>query len=252
MELQKIQNTDIYEFTSTYDLGEEDIDKLSQSFKEFRERGEKIKLLGTIKELPKSISRSSFGKFYPLKRDSLYVVSKYAVVTDKAWIDNFVMIGNFFTPNIPIKTFHEENRTEALAWLEEDNIKEYSPEEYLANIDIVKLNQRTYKINLNPKKITYTDVTALYNLLDIEGKEEKLNILIEFESFPSIESFKTLVEGIRVDLKTLGSVKKYAVVSNAKWIEAFTKLGDLITPEIEMKFFSTAQTEEAQKWILSE
>jgi hypothetical protein len=61
--------------------------------------------------------------------------------------------------------------------------------------------------------------------------------LVAFDSFPSIDSFKTIVEGLKVDFKAIGTIKKYAVVSDAKFIESYTKIGNFMTPLIVYEIF---------------
>jgi len=183
MELQKIENTDIYEFRSTGKLTEQDAKRLSQSFKEFKERGQTIKLLGIIDKMPLPEDISSFDAVFSLKTSSINVVEKYAILTDKKWLDKSVVIGNFFTPSIPLKTFDKRNRNEAIDWLKKKNVKEYDPKDYLANIKIVKLKPNAFKINISHEKINHAAMSAIYNLIDNEGKEEKVNILAMNKEF---------------------------------------------------------------------
>lgn len=249
MELKKIQNTDIYEFRSTEKLTEKDAEKLSQSFKEFKENGQKINLLGIIDKFPMPESVPSIDEILSLKKSSMNVVKKYAILSDKEWLEKSVHIGNFFTPNIPLKTFDKDNRKEAIDWLKKEKLKEYNPKDYLSNIDIEKLKPNAFKINISHEKINRAAMTAILNLINNEEKGEKLNILVIYQSFPSFDSLKTIAEGLKVDFKAIGKIKKYAVVSDAKWTETFSKIGDFLTPGMDIEFFPMSELEKAENWI---
>ena len=249
MELRKIENTEIYEFETTGKLTEEDADILSKAFKEFKENGQKIKLLGVIDEMPMPKGLSSLDEIWSMKANALNVVEKYAILTDNDWLENAVSVGNFLTPSIPMKVFDEDERKEAINWLNKGVIKEYDIEDYNSNIEIEKLSPRAYQVHINHDKVNHAAMTALYNLISDGEKSEKLNIMVVFDSFPSIDSFKALVQGIKIDFKAIGNIKKYAVVSDAKWIKTFASVGDFITPGLDMKFFEMKELDKAKNWI---
>ncbi len=249
MELKKIENTNIYEFRSSGKLTEKDAEKLSQSFKEFEEKGQKINLLGMIDAMPMPESIASLDEIFSLKKSSMNVVEKYAILSDSKWLETSVRIGDFFTPTIPLKTFKKSKRTKAIDWLQKDNLKEYDPKDYLSNIKIEKLNPKAFKIHISHDKINRAAMTAVLNLIDIEGKDEKLNILVIYQSFPSFDSLKTIVEGFKIDFKAIGKIKKYAVVSDVEWIETLSKFGDFLTPGMNIEFYAMNQLEKAENWI---
>ena len=252
MDLTKIENTNIYEFKSSGRLTEQDAKNLTQSFKEFKKNKQKIKLLGIIEETPLPKNFSTLDDLVKLKTSAISVLEKYAIISHKEWVDNFITIGNFFTPGLPIKSFKTEDREEAINWLQKENIKEHNPKDYLSNIEIKKLNPNIFEININHKKINHAAMTAIYNLISNQENDEKLNIMIIFESFPSFDSLKALIEGLKIDFKAIGSIKKYAVVSDAKYIESYTKIGDFMTPGLAMKFFDKDEIEKARNWIMDQ
>ncbi len=251
MELKKIENTNIYEFRSNDRLTEEEAKKLSQSFEEFKRNGEKISLLGIIEKIPLPKDFSILDDLIKLKISSINVIEKYAVLSDKEWLENLVPVANFFTPGLPIRTFELNQRNEAINWLNEKSIKEYSPEDYLSNIDIKKIGANAFEIHIPHKKINHAAMSAMYNVMGSQENNEKLNILIVFESFPSFDSFKAMVEGIKVDFKAIGRIDKYAIVSDAKWTETYTKIGDFITPGMDMKFFAMEELKIARRWAFN-
>lgn len=251
MKLEKIENTNIYEFKTSGKLTEKDAKNLTLSFEEFKRNGEKIKLLGTIEDFPSLESFSTLDDLLKLKMSSLKVVEKYAILSDKDWIENFVPVGNFFTPGLPVRAFELDDRKEAINWLKEEKVKEYKLEDYSSNINVKKIAFNTYEVNIEHKKINHAAMAALYDLFNNKKDGEKINVLTTFNSLPSIDSFKTIVEGLKIDFKAIGNIKKYAIVTDSKYIETYTKIGDFITPGLDMKFFHKAEIEDARNWVTS-
>jgi hypothetical protein len=249
MDLKKIENTNIYEFHSKDKLNEEDAKKLLASFREFRERGEKIRLLGIIDEAPIP-DFSAVDEIFKLKLDSVNVIEKYAIVSDKQWLKNLVPNANFFTPNIPMKTFDTSERDEAIRWLKTYEPTEYRPEDYLTNVKIEKLDQDVFEVEIVHDKIDHPSMSALYELLDRKSKE-KINLIVILHSFPALENIKTFIKGIQVDLKAIGKVGKYAIVTDKKWIDSISGVADFLTPGMELKTFKISELEQARTWVLS-
>jgi hypothetical protein len=226
MNLKKIINTDIYEFHASSSLTEEDAKRLTQSFEEFESREEKIKLLGVVDEIswPKGIK--GIRELISTKINASKAIAKYAIVSENKWINDWVPIGNFFTPNLPIKAFSKGKRQEAIDWLNEDKVKEYDSKDYLANIDIKKTQENTFEIVVSQDEINHASMSAIYDIFDKVEKGKKINLLLQLDSIPSFENFETLMEGLEIDLKVFGRLNKYAVVSDAKWVEGYSRVGD--------------------------
>ena len=249
MDLKNIANTDIYEFQIENNLTKQEAKNLTQSFEEFESRGQKVKLLGVLNDVPTPKNIDSVREIFGMKVSALEVIEKYAVLSEKKWINDWVPIGNFFTPTIPIKTFAMDNRQAAIDWLNEDKVEEYDAQEFLADIDIKKTQENTFEIVVSEDKINHASMLALYDLFDEVEEGKKINLLLQIDSIPSIENFKTLMEGLKIDFKAFGRLNKYAVVSESKWIEGYSKVGDFLTPGIDMKGFNKSELEEAREWI---
>lgn len=249
MELKKIDNTQIYEFEVTNELTTEDVQKLSKAFQEFKDNKQKIKLLGIIDKMPFPIESSSLKEFWDMKINGINIVEKYAILTDSDLLENAIPVGNFLAPSIPVKAFDDDEREEAIAWLNKETVKEYNIEDYNSNIEIKQLNSTSYQVHINHNKINYAAMAAMYDLFKNKKDDEKLNVLMILNSFPSIDSFKTIVEGLKIDLKAIGNIKKYAIVSEVKYIETYTKIGNFLTPGLDMKYFHETEIEEARNWI---
>lgn len=249
MELKKIENTDIYEFKSAGKLSESTAEHLNRAFKEFKANGQKIKLLGIIDELPMPENVSFLDEIVGLKKNSTHVVDKYAILSDIDWLNKGASVISFLSPGIAVKTFDKESRAAAINWLSEEEVPQRDPEDYLANIGIEKINSHSYQIDLDHREINQASMSALYNLFEEEGKNKQLNVLVVFKSFPSFAGIKALVQGIKADLRALGTVEKYAVVSDVNFIESFAKLTDFVIPGMEIKHFSTDELKSARQWV---
>ncbi len=94
------------------------------------------------------------------------------------------------------------------------------------------------------------DLEDFYYLLDRKLEEkEKIKLLAEFKEFPGFDSFKAFSETFKLKFKALTNIEKYAVVSDAGWIKAFTPLGNLLTPRIPIKHFAAKEKDQAITWL---
>ena len=169
-------------------MTEQDAKNLTQSFKEFKKNKQKIKLLGIIEETPLPKNFSTLDDLVKLKTSAISVLEKYAIISHKEWVDNFITIGNFFTPGLPIKSFKTEDREEAINWLQKENIKEHNPKDYLSNIEIKKLEKDERTIS-----------TEFYNL---RGQLEKLKAGIQNEVITNERELLNQILQTKVSLMT--------------------------------------------------
>ncbi len=118
IKIEQVQDKDIYSFTIGKTISEAD----SQEFIDFLELhaddGNKVNLIGIINNLPGFEDFSAFTATLKMKTKAIGAIAKYAVLTDKSWLESAVSIGNFFTPGIPMKHFHLNEMQDAIVWLE--------------------------------------------------------------------------------------------------------------------------------------
>jgi len=250
MKLHKIANN-TYEFTLNKNISKEDLGKMTAAFQEFQEREEQVNLLCILQSAPSLDIILAINELFKLKLKGFKVMHKYAVLADKDWIEKLIPIANFLTPGLPIQTFSMDKKEDAIQWLTQLEVKEYKPEEYLTEVDIEKLNATSYMISLNNKVVDHAAMSALNAMFSNLNNEEKINLMVVFNNIPSMESFKTYIEGLKVNFKIFGRLAKYAIVSDAKWIEAYSKVGDFLTPGIEISTFSNTEMEKAKAWMIS-
>lgn len=239
-----------YEFYIHEEITEEDFDIMACTFQEFHDRGERINLLAIFDRFPTFSNLVSLSGFFKLKFKSFGIIRKYAILADKEHLKELIPIANFFTPSLEVKSFPKSNKKAAITWLEKKENKEYRPEDYLTGITIEKLGSRSYLLELNNKEIDHAAMAALSSILDNLEKGSKINLVIKFVEIPSIENFKTIIEGLKVDLKIFGRLHKYAIVSELKYMETLAKTTDFLIPGVSIKAFDFSEFEAAKKWIL--
>lgn len=119
--LNHLQNTNIYEFSIEGAIDKEKITELLKIVEEASTNHEKIRLIGHINEFPKFENFDAFVETAKMKMKAVGNVEKLAIVTDKDWIENFIGLADFMTPNMPIKDFDRDDYDEALAWIKQGN-----------------------------------------------------------------------------------------------------------------------------------
>jgi len=251
MQLNKIDDQhNIYEFSLSGDLEDEEIQNLKLAFEEFKRNKEKIKLLGHIKEMPDLEAMKNVGELSSMKIAAYEVIDRYAILTDKEWLEEVIPMANFLTPRMQLMTFESKDLEQAMEWLkEEEYFKEYDPEEYLSGVEIRKTGDFNYEIDMAGSEVDYASMVALNQILKDLHKGEKINLMVILKNFPTIDSFKAVMEGLKVDLRAIGRLKKYAIVSDLKWIEAYSKIGDFLTPGLKVKSFHMDEIKDARTWL---
>ncbi len=239
-----------YEFNIHEEITEEDFDIMACTLQEFHDRGERINLLAIFDSFPTLSSLVTLSSFFKLKFKSFGIIRKYAVLADKEKLKELIPIANFFTPSFEVKSFSKNNKEAAIAWLEKKEYKEYRPEDYLTGITIEKLGSHCYLLELNNSEIDHAAMAALSSILDNLERGSKINLVIKFLEIPLIENFKTVIEGLKVDLKIFGRLDKYAIVSELKYMETLAKTSDFLIPGVSIKAFNLSEFEAAKKWVL--
>lgn len=98
-------------------------------------------------------------------------------------------------------------------------------------------------------KIELPDIERVYAQVNEKlAQVDKLSVYVELERFGGI-ALDALVEDAKQGIPKIGKLRKKAVVSDAKWLEVFTKIGDKLFPSIEARHFSLAEREQALAWV---
>lgn len=209
IKIEKLEEKDIYTFEIEGDIDKNDADKITQLL---LAENRKIKLLGIVKEIPGFEDFKSFSETLKTKMKSVSNISKYAVLTDRDWIENILPIGNFIVPSIPMKVFELDEKGKAIAWLEND----VDEDDYLTemNIDHIR-GTNIYSMTIDGE-IDKAGMSVIREILKKKAKNEKINLLAIVKDFEGFDDFGAFVEGLKVDVEGIGNVEKYAIVSNKK------------------------------------
>lgn len=249
LKLEKIEGTDIFEFSIDGDIDKESVEDFYKLLELKAEQHQKMKLLGTINEFPGFKDFKAFSSTLKMKVKAVRNIGKYAILSDKEWIETLLPTGSFLTPGIPMKQFDLDERKKAIAWLEKDDVKTYKEDEYLSKLDIKNIKgTNIYSFTIDGK-IDEGGMTALYNILKNKKHEGKINLLATYKDFDGFDSFKAFTEGLKVDFGALGNVEKYAIVTDRKWAHKLAEIESKILPGISMKGFALDEADKALEWL---
>ncbi len=79
------------------------------------------------------------------------------------------------------------------------------------------------------------------------GENESFNMLVIFHDLDSA-TFKGLVKGMKFDTKRWNQFNKFAILSDKKPMETFTKMGDHL-PGVAAKHFKKNEQDQAWNWL---
>lgn len=201
--------------------------------------------MGIINEFPGFENFKAFSETLKMKAKAVSTISKYALLSDKDWVETVLPMGNFVTPGIPIKHFDLDERQAAIAWLKKDKVKTYGEDEYLSKMDITDIkgtNIYTFTID---GKIDEGGMTAIYNVLKDKSRDGKINLLARYKDFTGFDSFKAFTEGLKLDFASFGNMEKFAIVTDKKWVRILAEAESKIIPNTTMKGFSLNEKDKA-------
>ncbi|WP_339887118.1 STAS/SEC14 domain-containing protein [uncultured Flavobacterium sp.] len=118
MDVQHIPDTNIYTFTFDNDIDEAGMLALKEIF-DHKSKDQKIRLLVTLNKFPDFESFKSFYEALKVDFRSLGNVGKYAIVSNKSWLHNWVKFADFIVPGMKMSHFSNEEKNQAIEWLKE-------------------------------------------------------------------------------------------------------------------------------------
>lgn len=247
MKLEQL-NGNTYQFTIEGELSQELMEDFYQLLLETGERHEKINLLAIINNWPSFHSFKVFGKLAQVKTKAIGKINKYAVVSEKKWMGAFLPMIDFLTFSMQLKHFSKEEYQDAVDWLLTEEKIEVNPEDYFTEVDIEKIRgTRIYQFIIDGK-LDAAALHEMYKIIDDLPKGEKIRLLSIIKEIDGIDSAKTFLKGIYLDLKAIGKIDKYAIVADDDW-KNWIKVGDFFTPGLEMKGFEEDEREAAIAWL---
>lgn len=116
--LEKITNKNIFKITIENSIDEDDLHQFTELLAEKAKENQKLKLIVIIDQFPKIENFEAFKELVKMKLKAIQGIEKFAVLTDRKWLEAVVPVANFLTHGIPIKVFELEEEEKAIDWLE--------------------------------------------------------------------------------------------------------------------------------------
>lgn len=218
-------------------INQEEIKRLYAEMKTIIDKNGEVNLIMQANDI-KGMKNAKF--FFSDLSDKWFVLRhlrKFAIVTDKDWIENLAEVAGVLTPKVEVEEFDMDEMDEAIKWIntptsnEKHGMAIWPKENFLHLIVYDKLTLIDYKI-LNHTMRDY-------------GKE--VSLLIEFSDFDGI-TLRAFLEDLKMGFSHYRKFKKIAIVPN-KNIKPLVKLTHLITPGIKFKSFPYREMHLAIQWL---
>jgi hypothetical protein len=116
LNIKNIEGTNIYSFTLDGKIDEGGMTAFYNILKD-KSRVGKINLMAILKEVDGFDSFKAFTEGLKVDFAAIGNIEKYAIVTDKKWIQKLAEIESIIVPGITIKGFSLHDEEEALSWL---------------------------------------------------------------------------------------------------------------------------------------
>ncbi|OAV42588.1 STAS/SEC14 domain-containing protein [Lewinella sp. 4G2] len=204
---------------------------------------QKIRLLGNIKSVGGFQSLQAFWSTLKTKKDLWDKIEKYAILTDHGWLASLTGGLEWLTPGIDVKTFRLSEGELAHDWLRLDPVED--PSQGLKEIDLGEPQVLGLAII---GKMTPQDYDRINLLIEAQARMYgQARILLEVVDAGF--SGQQLIEDIKSGIKNYKNVERIALIGNQSWLKTTVKLGDLLTPGLELSAFSTAERKRAVAWL---
>ncbi|BDD11420.1 hypothetical protein FUAX_38520 (plasmid) [Fulvitalea axinellae] len=241
---EKTGTDNVYAFTIDGKIDKESLRVFYEVLEKKKQEGQRIKLLGEVKDMAGFDDLETFGLLMKTKLKALDMIERYAIVSDLPWIDTAVPIGDFLAQGMSIKKFASTERGEALEWLRE------KPAETLSSIDLTHLmGTRIYTCRLYGT-LTKDKITELQKLLKDTAKGEKISLLCVIEHFKGVDSLTSLIKGFQTDLMSVGRIDKCALLTDAQWLAKFAPVYGHLLPGLAVRAFHLDEEEVAKGWLM--
>ncbi|MEL7160033.1 MAG: STAS/SEC14 domain-containing protein [Bacteroidota bacterium] len=203
----------------------------------------KVRLLGNVKSIGGFQSFQGFWKTLRTKKELWDKVEKYAILTDHSWLASLSGSLDWLTPRMEVKTFGLDEGELAHAWLKLDPATVTS--EGLKEIDLGDERLLGLAIIGNMTVVDYDRINTLIE--EQAAKYGKARIMLEVveTSF----SGQALIEDIKASVKNYKNVERMAIIGDQGWLKTTVRLGDLLTPGLELAAFSTVERKRAIAWL---
>lgn len=237
----KVQNDNLVIVTLDGTIDEMGLQKLASEIETKALRHGKVNLLAEVREYGNFADFKTFTSAMKTKFKAWDKIEKYAVVTDKDWLENTVKVADFLTPNMTIKQFDLDEMAAALLWVE-------TPDLPVKNLKLESTaDPHTIAMTISGK-LTADDYDLLNKEMDeLAALTNKINLLIEVIDFEGYS-----MGGLWKDLKTTvthyNKFQKVAFLGKG-WLEGVVNTADYITPGVDLEFFELIDKDKALAWL---
>lgn len=189
-------------------------------------------------------SVQSFFDTLKLKFNSWDKIARYAIVTDKEWVQKQSRLANFLTPHFDVKAFNMEQKEEAIAWLTQP-----IPDVPEPGIAVLEAMPRNVVGLATVGKITASDYQAINCLMEEQTKRNPdLRLYLEVLHLNGVTP-AAMWEDLKTGLKYYSKFSKIAVAGHEDWLQKATTVADKLTPGISMKYFKLDERDTAIDWL---
>ncbi|OHX67907.1 SpoIIAA family protein [Flammeovirga pacifica] len=243
--INRTLGSQIIGFTLSNKINLDEMDELIQAIEELNENGP-VKLLGEVHNIE---GFENYKKVFKLLKEKYMIskkVNKYAIVADYEWIKHLSSFADFMVASIPIKSFHLNERDEALVWLLQNN-EVYEPA-------IIRIPTDSNDLFLAYKlkgKISTQEFTSINNdFFRLSADRKQINLYLEFEDFKGYTNISAIWDDLKTGLRYYGKLNKVAIIGEGNlWADILTRLGDVFTPGVNMEYFNYNDKEKAKTWL---
>ena len=204
----------------------------------------KIRLLGNIKSIGGFQGLQTFWRLLRAKTELWDKIEKYAILTDHGWLASLTGSIDWLTPRMEIKTFALSEGELAHAWLKLDPV-ETGTGEAVKEIDLG--DERLLGLAI-VDKMEIADFDRINTLIEEQAlKYGQARILLEvvYTGF----SGQALMEDLKASIKNYKKVERIAIIGDQSWLKTTVKLGDLLTPGLDLAAFNTIERGRAVSWL---
>jgi len=116
---KKIEGTDIYEYIINNKVSKESLEEINNFLRQESKKELNLKVLGVIKEFDGFEGIEAFIEGIKIDFLQSGKIKKYALLTNKNWLERLGQLGDILTPGLPVKILDLDKREEAMKWLKE-------------------------------------------------------------------------------------------------------------------------------------
>lgn len=207
----------------------------------------KIRLLGNIKNIGGWDTFQTFWSTMKSKKDLWGKIERYAILTDNVVIEKATDTMDWFTNDMNVKTFQLSEGETAHQWLAgQPEAKEAKEAKALKFVDLGHPNLLGLAIIDKMEVIDFEKLN--YYIDDHAGQYGKVRLYLEIVNLKGI-SFRALWEDIKTSVQQYGKLERVAIIGDQAWLKASVKVGDVLTPGLDLAAFGSEDRQRAIAWL---